>query len=81
MVIARIAIMMKNATRLLTNPQERFFMRVRLRHKRRVIIDISVEEATQLAGELVEWEPDDLGSLGQRLLTELNDILPWLDEL
>lgn len=53
-------------------------MRLKLRHKRRVIIDLSREEATLLAKELLEWDHRDLGFQEKRLLNELHEIMPEL---
>ncbi len=53
-------------------------MRLSLGYKRRVIINLSREEATLLVRELLEWDPDDLGFLESRLLSELPEILPEL---
>ncbi len=56
-------------------------MRLRLQHKRRLVIYLSREEATQLVKELLEWDLDDLGFQEKRLLNEIQEILPELYDL
>ena len=56
-------------------------MRLTLQHKRRVIINLSREEATQLTRELLEWDPEDLGIEETRILHHLHEIMPELYDL
>ena len=56
-------------------------MRLTWRHKRRIIIDLSREEATQLAKELLEWDPEDLGVQETRIIHHLHEIMPELYDL